>query len=131
LFNKYEGLFTNRSQNSLDRITDGASNTLLFGEILGGEVRGVKQYSACWMGVGALPTVAGMQTVNPRWFQFSSLHPGSVQFCFADGSARSLKPGSSHQSFPFRGPFTDDWYVFQQLAGFHDSDIRETSSLLP
>ncbi|HLJ92215.1 MAG TPA: DUF1559 domain-containing protein [Gemmataceae bacterium] len=44
--NKYEGLFTNRSQNSLGRIPDGTSNTLLFGEILGGQSNGVKEYSA-------------------------------------------------------------------------------------
>jgi hypothetical protein len=47
-FNKFEGLFTDRLRNSLDRIPDGTSNTLLFGEILGGQSNGAKEYSASW-----------------------------------------------------------------------------------
>jgi hypothetical protein len=128
--NKYEGLFTNRSQNSLARIPDGASNTLLFGEVLGGLPSGAKQYSACWMGVGAMPTIGGMQAVNPIWYQYSSNHPGIVQFCFADGSVRALKHGATAATGRFlQGPYSEDWYVLQQLSGFRDGEIRDTSSL--
>jgi hypothetical protein len=126
---KYEGLFTNRSQNSLSRIPDGTSNTLLFGEILGGQFKGVKQYSASWMGVGAMPTFGGMKAVNPTWFEYSSKHPGIVQFCFADGSVHGLKPGKTSPGFRLQGPYSEDWYVFQQLSGFRDGEIRDTSSL--
>jgi hypothetical protein len=129
-FNKYEGLFTNRSQNSLARIPDGTSNTLLFGEILGGQSNGQKQYSASWMGVGAMPTIGGMQAVNPTWFQYSSNHSGIVQFCFADGSVRGLKHGTTAATGRFlQGPYSEDWYVLQQLSGFRDGEIRDTSSL--
>jgi hypothetical protein len=128
--NKYEGLFTNRSQNSLGRIPDGTSNTLLFGEILGGQSNGVKQYSACWMGVGAMPTIGGMKAVNPTWFQYGSNHPGIVQFCFADGSVRGLKHGTTAATGRLlQGPYSEDWYVLQQLSGFRDGEIRDTSSL--
>ena len=27
---------------------------------------------------------------NPGWYQFSSNHPGIVQFCLADGSVRQV-----------------------------------------
>jgi hypothetical protein len=129
--NKYEGLFTNRSQNSLARIPDGASKTLLFGEILGGQSGGVKQYSACWMGVGAMPTMGGMKEVNPTWFQYSSNHPGIVQFCFADGSVRGLKHGTTAApGFLLQGPYSEDWYVLQQLSGFRDGEMRETTSVV-
>jgi hypothetical protein len=129
---KYEGIFTNRSQNSLGRIPDGTSNTLLFGEILGGQSKGVKQYSACWMGVGAMPTIGGMKAVNPTWFQYSSNHTGIVQFCFADSSVRGLKRGTTAATgLLFQGPYSADWYVLQQLSGFRDGEIRDTSSLTP
>jgi type II secretory pathway pseudopilin PulG len=128
-FSKYEGLFTDRSQNSLDRVPDGTSNTLLFGEILGGQSNGAKQYGASWLGVGAMPTVGGMKPVNPSWFQYSSNHPEIVQFCFADGSVRGLNPGSTAPGLLLRGPYSEDWYVLQQLSGFHDGGHRDTSSL--
>jgi prepilin-type N-terminal cleavage/methylation domain-containing protein len=127
---KYEGLFTNRSQNSLGRIADGTSNTLLFGEILGGQSNGVKQYSASWMGVGAMPTIGGMKEVNPTWFQYSGNHPGIVQFCFADGSVRGLKRGiTAATGRLLQGPYSEDWYVLQQLSGYRDGEVRDTSSL--
>jgi hypothetical protein len=128
-FDEYEGLFTDRSQNSLDRIPDGASNTLLFGEILGGQSNGAKDYGAAWLGVGAMPTVGGMRPANPSWFQYSSYHPGIVQFCFADGSVRWLKPGSTAPGLLLRGPYSGDWYVLQELSGFRDGRSRDPSSL--
>ena len=129
-FNEFEGLFTNRSQNSLDRVPDGTSNTLLFGEVLGGQPNGVKEYSASWLGVGAMPTVGGMRSAKSSWFQFSSNHPGIVQFCFADGSVRALKPGSTAPGLLLKGPYSQDWYVLQQLSGFRDGGTRDTSSLM-
>jgi prepilin-type N-terminal cleavage/methylation domain-containing protein len=130
--NRYQGIFTNRSQNSLSRIADGTSTTLMFGEILGGQMGGVKEYAASWMGFGALPTVGGMKEKDPDWWQFSSFHSGIVQFCFADGSVHGLKVGGSNLPFPFIfGPFTNDWYVFQQLAGIQDGDTRDASALIP
>ena len=129
-FNEFEGLFTNRSQNSLDRVPDGTSNTLLFGEVLGGQSNGVKEYSASWLGVGAMPTVGGMRSAKSSWFQFSSNHPGIVQFCFADGSVRALKPGSTAPGLLLKGPYSQDWYVLQQLSGFRDGGTRDTSSLM-
>jgi len=128
---KYEGLFTNRSNNSLDRVPDGTSNTLLFGEAIGGELPhpgGPPEYSGCWMGIGALPTFFGLPIIDPEWYQFSSRHTGVVNFCFADGSVRALKPGSSGIT-PLTITLPTDWYVFQQLAGFKDGEVRDASSL--
>ena len=78
-----------------------------------------------------MPTVGGMRPAKSSWFQYSSDHPGSVQFCFADGSVRALKPGSTAPGLLLQGPYSQDWYVLQQLSGFRDGGIRDTSSLMP
>jgi prepilin-type N-terminal cleavage/methylation domain-containing protein len=134
-FSQYEGLLTNRSANSLDRVPDGTSNTMLFGEVTGGSLQNPDgKYGFSWIGVGSLPAFLGLSTINPEWYQFSSFHGAVVQFCFADGSVRGLRPGSSALSIAdlLGTPhYTDDWFVVQQLAGFHDGATRDTSSIAP
>ncbi|HLJ92214.1 MAG TPA: H-X9-DG-CTERM domain-containing protein [Gemmataceae bacterium] len=73
-----------------------------------------------------------MKAVNPTWFQYSSSHRGVVQFCFADGSVHGLKHGTTAATGRrlLQGPYSEDWYVLQQLSGFRDGEIRDTSSLL-
>jgi prepilin-type N-terminal cleavage/methylation domain-containing protein len=132
--NSYEGLFTNRSRNSLDRVPDGTSQTLLFGEILGGSVKNPDgKYGFSWIGVGSLPTMFGLNVRDPEWYQYSSNHTNVVQFCFADGSVRGLLPGSSGVDLAGVAELhlTPDWYVVQKLAGFQDGDARDTSSIIP
>jgi prepilin-type N-terminal cleavage/methylation domain-containing protein/prepilin-type processing-associated H-X9-DG protein len=128
---RYEGLFTNRSQNSLARVPDGTSNTLLFGEALGGVTNGQRQYTGSWMGFPLLGTFLGMRQKDPHYLQFSSLHPGVVQFCFADGSVRSLHPGSTNNDPLNLSNLTNpDWLVFQALGGFKDGQSTSGSSVI-
>ncbi len=134
-FSDYEGLLTNRSRNSLDRVPDGTSNTLLFGEVTGGSLQDPSgKFGYLWISVGSLPTFLGLSTDTPEWFQFSSFHGGVVQFCFADGSVRGLVPGgtSLHIADLLNHPkFTDNWFILQQLAGYRDGGMRDPSALLP
>jgi prepilin-type N-terminal cleavage/methylation domain-containing protein/prepilin-type processing-associated H-X9-DG protein len=130
VWDKWEGMFYNRSRTSLAIVPDGTSNTLLFGEGLGGVRGGQREIAWSWIGCGALGTSRGLQ--GPRdavWFTFSSRHPAGVQFCFADGSVRLVQRGAT-----FRDPATDrrtaDWYLLQQLAGRHDGLAADTSSIL-
>jgi hypothetical protein len=134
----YEGLFTNRSQNSLDGVAalDGTSNTLLFGESLGGVQDGVRLYAHSWMGYGMCPTPRGLHaTNNSNDNPFDSMHPGIVQFCFADGSVRGLKKGVAYWDgtlpFPTQSPEWETWWAFQELGGFRDGGVRDTSALMP
>jgi prepilin-type N-terminal cleavage/methylation domain-containing protein/prepilin-type processing-associated H-X9-DG protein len=139
-WSKYEGIFTNRSKTSLGRIPDGTSNTLLLGEELGGKENGRHMYVAAWIGFGGEPTWSGLpgdrqDPLTPP--VYDSKHPGVVQFCFADGSVRSLRKGSSWIDWAnwdlanlWPDQYPPDWWVFQQLAGMRDGSTPDTSSLL-
>jgi prepilin-type N-terminal cleavage/methylation domain-containing protein len=133
----FQGIFTNRSQTRITDITDGSSNTLMFGEGLGGTSPGARDFQWDWIAIGACATFGGIpngQTIssgavtNPTWSNFNSMHGGIVYFCFADGSVRGLSPGSSTQRNP-TSPGSD-WYVYQMLAGMQDGQTWSTASLL-
>ncbi len=136
---KYEGIFGNRSETSLARIPDGTSYTLLFGEGLGGQGVGARDNAWCWIGVGAVPTRHGLGRGNlpapqansayagAHRTRFSSRHPAGVQFCFADGSVRSLRFGGTHIRSPTPSP---DWWLLQQLAGKQDGMAADTFPLV-
>jgi prepilin-type N-terminal cleavage/methylation domain-containing protein/prepilin-type processing-associated H-X9-DG protein len=139
-WSRYEGIFTNRSENALSRIPDGTSNTLLLGEFDGGWGGGQRQVHSAWIGTAIQPTWGGLpRGSEPFLFgiDFSSRHPGVVQFCFADGSVRGVKKGTSWidwanwdlaNLWPDRYP--TDWWVFQELGGLRDGGTRDTSPLL-
>ena len=103
---QYAGLFTFQSKNSIARVPDGTSQTILFGEYAGGWIN--------WNGQGGIPNgvdgaswscgfnysgfgtpLSGPQSVNDPnascWAFFSSMHTGNiVQFCMADGSVQKI-----------------------------------------
>src|SRR5262249_52935646 len=128
---QWEGIFNNRSHTALTDIPDGTSNTLLFGESLGGVTNGVREYGWAWIGCGAEGASRGVQGPrNAVWSSFSSRHPNVVQFCFADGSVHAVLRGAT-----FRDPVTDqrtpDWYLLRQLAGRRDGETPDTRPILP
>ena len=122
-YNKYQGIFTNRSKTGITQITDGTSNTLMFGEFLGGAdptPGGPPKYAGSWMGFGCLPTLTGLAGSGPNqpdWTQFSSRHNGVVQFCFADGSVHALNQGARIGCFHVRC-LPELWYV--SVVGRHE-----------
>lgn len=93
-----EGVFGNRTKTRFADITDGTSNTFLFGEIIGGKRPYVAaddatgRFSFTWMGAGAMPSGYGLNPapLKPSWSMFSSEHMKVVQFCLADGSVRRV-----------------------------------------
>jgi len=100
------GVFANRSKIDFRDITDGASNTLLFGEAMGGI-----DHSYAWFGVGVNVSGWGLSE-DAVWNQFGSYHPHLVQFCLADGSVTGLTTEI-------------DPIVFARLGGIADGDPVE------
>ena len=93
----FVGVFGNRSETSFKDITDGASNTFLFGEVAGREVawpeRSKFNGSAyAWMGNVVMPINLWSQASSQAEavFTFDSNHPSVVNFARADGSVSSV-----------------------------------------
>jgi prepilin-type N-terminal cleavage/methylation domain-containing protein len=117
---KYKGIYFNLSKSTFASITDGSSNTLAFGESTGGYHRTDKLFNYTWKGMGPMPTAWGLGfnvTVAPStvpndygWYQFSSRHPGIVNFAKGDGSVKSLSNKI-------------DFNNYQYLAGMRDGTV--------
>jgi prepilin-type N-terminal cleavage/methylation domain-containing protein len=148
-YGRYTGVMTNRSELTLGQLSvqDGTSNTLMFGEGLGGNGTGARVHAWSWFGVGAMGTGYGLGRGNvpcadqppalgdvpppgadgAHWFRFSSRHPAGVLFSFGDGSVRMLRFGTTTR--PSLSP-TSDWILLQQLAGRWDGGIGDSSGQL-
>lgn len=89
---KYKGAFWPRSKNKFATVTDGLSNTILFGEVLGGMNGSSLEYAWPWIGMGGLPTGWYLpKSLNrPGWYQNGSQHPGVIQFTLGDGSVKTV-----------------------------------------
>lgn len=105
----HQGIYGNRSENTFGSILDGSSNTLAFGETIGGYSNYLggnltRDFSMSWMGTGAMPVRWGLKNRYPcpidsnasqqpyykRWYTFSSEHPQITQFALGDGSVRPI-----------------------------------------
>jgi prepilin-type N-terminal cleavage/methylation domain-containing protein/prepilin-type processing-associated H-X9-DG protein len=130
----YEGIFFNRSRVKIEGIGDGTSNTLMFGEGHGGVSVGARDYQWSWIGVGSVGTKFGLapggggpSAVNGQWSCFSSSHTGITNFCFADGSVRSLRNAGTGE----RNPTTagNNWFILQSMAGRNDGLVMNTTAV--
>jgi prepilin-type N-terminal cleavage/methylation domain-containing protein len=113
-YNRYKGAFYNRSKEVLGTISDGSSNTALFGETLMG-TETPRDFSVCWM-AGYMPTAWGIGP-TAQWYQFSSKHPGIVQFAQGDGSVRTITKGKATTFF------SADWYDYNRFGGANDGQV--------
>lgn len=104
---KYKGVFGNRSRYGFSNVTDGTANTFLFGEAIGhvDSTTRAHQYSFSWMGSGGLPVAWGIG--EPVWYQFSSRHPGIVQFCFVDGSVHAVATDVEYNTLDYLAAMHD------------------------
>jgi prepilin-type N-terminal cleavage/methylation domain-containing protein len=104
----WAGPFTNRSKADFGRsFVDGATNTFLFGEAMGGDQAPRKGYA--WISCGGMITNNGLfgQPYNdPTGIppvtherQFSSQHPQIVNFCMGDCAAKSVSVDIDYTTF--------------------------------
>lgn len=136
-FATYEGIMCNRTDNTLGQLTvqDGTSNTLMFGEALGGTGIGARNFAFTWFGAGGLGTGLGLGRANSDpilgggadWYRFSSRHPAVVQFCFGDCSTRGVRFGAT--AWLGAGMPSTDWQLLQQLAGRKDGYNSDVSTI--
>jgi prepilin-type N-terminal cleavage/methylation domain-containing protein len=106
-WDKWKGVFGNRTKFGFRDVKDGTANTFLMGETVGGMAwsrndanspwRRRHAFAYTWIGVGVLPTAWGLK--NPAgatsWqyqyrTQFSSEHPQRVLFAMVDGSVQAI-----------------------------------------
>lgn len=92
---EYNGIFRNRSETKFAEITDGLSNTLMFGEAHGGWINPNTKISISWM--GAYPrgnhNMANHRNPNNQGslWSFGSFHGPIINFALADGSVRNIQ----------------------------------------
>jgi prepilin-type processing-associated H-X9-DG protein len=71
-------------------------------------------------------TYWGVETpANAQWYNFSSQHPGIVNFAYGDGSVHPIKAGVAGINSAFTAP----GYLLWELSGLADGFSDDTSSL--
>jgi hypothetical protein len=117
----FEGILATRSKTRFSDMTDGSSNTLMYGEAMGGKADANNLHASfTWIGCGSLPTFPGLSdSKGPRriWGTFNSDHSsGIVQFVLADGAVRTVSPQI-------------DYGTYVMLGGMHDGMQLKTDGL--
>ena len=102
----YCGPYYQNSQTKIETISDGTSNTLAFGETLGGTDTSTRLFTLSWAGAGTMPTGWGLP-VTPQWHTFGSKHTGIVNFGYCDGSVRSVRKGADSTAFIYASGMAD------------------------
>ena len=86
---QFEGIFGNRTETKFGEISDGASNTFLFGETNGGRLGTTdEKLEYAWFAGGVTNSIFGFRDSGAAW---GSNHPGNVvHFCLGDGSTHNI-----------------------------------------
>ncbi|HMO14013.1 MAG TPA: DUF1559 domain-containing protein [Pirellulaceae bacterium] len=103
----FNGMMRSRKGTRASEIVDGLSNTLMFGETIGWVWDDERIYAQGWFlgglarGRGPVPYMLETHPTQWHWrhlgnarfshaFGFGSLHPGTVNFAFGDGSTKAI-----------------------------------------
>jgi prepilin-type N-terminal cleavage/methylation domain-containing protein len=128
---RYRGLFHYNTRYRLSTVTDGTSNTLMFGEIAGGQIlfdgAPGPEMSVLSLPIGGLYTTDGLEDqtdyarANTGPSRFGSRHFGLIQFAFADGSVRSLHNPAAWNWDPAQ------FRLLLALGGIQDGDALQNT----
>jgi prepilin-type N-terminal cleavage/methylation domain-containing protein/prepilin-type processing-associated H-X9-DG protein len=119
------GPYYNNSTTRYADMTDGSSNTIAFGETLGGNAGpGVRDTALSWMGSGAMVSSYGIAPGAPcpgnypGAFNFSSRHTGVVNFAFGDGSVHAIQTSVNPKVFFALASMADGTVIDASQEGF-------------
>lgn len=123
----HEGVFVPNEQFAITNITDGTSNTLLFGEYIGNNSNGQRSYSMSWMGASGFPmNYTFNNSATQMHFSLNSAHTGVANLVMVDGSVRAIAknfatPATSALVLSKGEP---RWSALQSAAGKTDGDVE-------
>jgi prepilin-type N-terminal cleavage/methylation domain-containing protein len=119
----YRGIFRNRDPIPIEKVADGSSNTLMFGEQRTTSSPWATYDYPQWMSAGTFPTAWGMTPpVQPdvEWYRLKSYHTNIVQFAMGDGSVRGIV---------YVGGSGTGWINYVYSSGANDGQVVDQTAL--
>jgi prepilin-type N-terminal cleavage/methylation domain-containing protein/prepilin-type processing-associated H-X9-DG protein len=141
-YDNYLGIY-GLTPSKIGSITDGTSNTLAFGESIGGWSIGTRDMAYAWMGGASMFASSGLAPIDPTpnpknpasptgkdvdWWMLSSRHTGIVNFAFADGSVHSFSTsGNTTGTLSATGAVIPS--VLWSMSGMSDGTVFDSSGI--
>jgi len=119
------GVYYDNSRCKSGAIPDGTSNTVGFGECLGGTNKLPRDWNLSWIGSGSMASAWDL-TDPCQWYTFGGYHTAGVQFAMCDGSVKTLTRVGS--STPWYGT---QWYNLQYATGMQEGQVITWSVIEP
>ena len=127
----YAGPYSTNSKIKLNMILDGTTNTIGFGETLGGTKQtaagvrlGGRTSRIAWASSMAYVTLSGARE-RATLGRFSSAHTGVVNFSMCDGSVRTIRKINTLDYSD--GKIPTEWFALMSLSGRIDGEIVNPS----